>query len=134
MFYIYRIRLPLNDYAPAYVGLTQWPRKRFRQHCNATSPLGAAIRACGVDNVIFEVIDSGDPNYIAERERALIAEHSTRKGGYNRSHGDYPPIHLNDDGLPAPPLRANSDAPLLITPFAELRSTWPRVRTRPFRA
>ena len=69
---IYKITNQLNG--KPYVGQTKQPiERRFMQHAKADSPLGNAMRDCGLDN---------------ERERFWIKVlNSKTPNGYNRSNG-----------------------------------------------
>ena len=93
LWYLYTIRLPVNDYAVAYVGVTRQnpPRDRFRDHCNSQKKIGRVIRLCGRGNCVFEVIESGDyVRIVDQRERAAIAEFNTRwPNGYNMDGGGF---------------------------------------------
>ena len=48
MHYLYAIRLPVNDYAIAYVGVTKILRARFNRHRQNgdKSNIGAAVQQC----------------------------------------------------------------------------------------
>ena len=57
MIVIYKITNILND--KPYVGQTRQPiEKRFLEHSKANSPLGNAMRQCGLENFTIEVIET----------------------------------------------------------------------------
>lgn len=88
--YLYAIRLPVNDYAVAYVGVTKWLRARFDRHASNgdDSLIGAAVKECGAQFVLFEVLECGDSERIYAREVELIAKLGTRwPAGYNLAPG-----------------------------------------------
>lgn len=85
---IYKITNKLNG--KPYVGQTRQPiEKRFLQHSKAKTPLGNAMRDCGIENFTIEVIEECATQVQAnERERALIKELDCKvPNGYNRSDG-----------------------------------------------
>ena len=87
---LYAIRLPVNDYAIAYIGVTgQAPKDRFGKHCRSLrSYIGEAIRQCGRKNVRLEVLASGDAGYIYAYEILAIQKFNTRwPNGYNFAAG-----------------------------------------------
>jgi hypothetical protein len=88
--YLYAIRLPVNDYAIAYIGVTrQKPRERFGKHCrNRRSHIGGVVQLCGRENVIFEVLAHGDTELIYDYEIQAIKRFNTRwPNGYNIAAG-----------------------------------------------
>jgi hypothetical protein len=90
--YLYVIRLPMHDYAVAYVGVSKRPKTRFGTHRapNNPAPISQAIKACGPRDVIFEVVESGERDFIYAREIQLIRGHNTRwPNGYNRTAGGH---------------------------------------------
>lgn len=85
---IYKITNRLNN--KPYVGQTRQPiEKRFIQHSKADSPLGAAMRHCGLENFTIEVIETCETQEQAnERERFWIRVLNTKvPNSYNRSNG-----------------------------------------------
>ena len=85
---IYKITNRLNN--KTYVGQTRQPiEKRFLQHAKANSPLGDAMRTCGLENFTIEVIERCETQAQAnERERFWIRVLNCRvPNGYNRSNG-----------------------------------------------
>lgn len=88
---LYTIRLPVNDYAVAYVGVTSLvpPRRRLKKHLgdHRKSSIGSAIRQCGLGDVRFDVIEVGDRDRIYQREVELISAFGTRQNGYNVAQG-----------------------------------------------
>lgn len=90
MHYLYAIRLPVNDYAIAYVGVTrQTPRDRFGKHCRSRrSHISEAIRLCGRKNVVLDVLASGNAGYIYAYEIQAIKKFNTLwPNGYNLTPG-----------------------------------------------
>jgi hypothetical protein len=86
MFYLYRITL--QKYS--YIGVSKSPVRRWGQHSRAATTLGRAIRQCGRDNVIFQIIATGDRETIYALERAEIFAQKTRfPGGYNIAEGGF---------------------------------------------
>lgn len=88
MIAIYKITNRLNW--KIYVGQTHQPiEKRFLQHSKAPSPLGDAMRDCGIENFTIEVIEECETQKQAnERERFWIRVlKSKMPNGYNRSNG-----------------------------------------------
>lgn len=86
--HLYVIRLPANDYAATYVGVSKNPRERFSRHCRSRTPIGNAIQLCGRDLVICEVLESGTRDQIYQREIETIAALNTRwPNGYNIAFG-----------------------------------------------
>ena len=85
---IYKITNQLNG--KIYVGQTKYPiEKRFLQHSKADSPLGQAIRQCGIQNFTIEVIERcQSQEQLNEREIFWInALNSTQPYGYNVRDG-----------------------------------------------
>lgn len=85
---IYKITNRLNG--KPYVGQTkQSIEKRFLQHSKANSPLGQAMRRCGLENFTIEVIEECEtPEQARERERLWIKVLKSKiPNGYNRSSG-----------------------------------------------
>lgn len=91
MWHLYVIRLPVNDYVIAYVGVTKnEAATRLSSHRYAPLLIGDAIRACGHENVIFEIIESGARDFIYQREQEAIATFKTRVPfGYNVAAGGF---------------------------------------------
>ena len=85
---IYKITNRLNG--KPYVGQTRQPiEKRFMQHLKDRTPLGNAIRQCGLENFTIEVIERCETQAQAnERERFWIQVLNTKvPNGYNRLNG-----------------------------------------------
>ena len=88
MITIYKITNRLNR--KPYVRQTKQPiERRFIQHSKADSPLGNAMRDCGLDNFTIEVIEECATQEEAnDRERFWIKVlNSKTPNGYNRSNG-----------------------------------------------
>lgn len=99
IFAVYKITNSLNG--KIYVGMTkQTIEKRFIQHSTANTPLGNAMRDCGLDNFTVEVIETCPSLESAhDREKFWIkALKSKIPYGYNQSdggEGGYPkPVKL----------------------------------------
>ena len=94
MFIIYKITNTLNF--KIYVGQTTKPiEKRFMQHAKANSPLGDAMRQCGLDNFTIEVIEICETAEQA-RQREIFWINVLKckmPNGYNRSNGGEGGIH-----------------------------------------
>lgn len=56
---LYAIRLPVDDYAIAYIGVTKRPRGRWADHAKGREFIGRAVAACGRRNVVFEILATG---------------------------------------------------------------------------
>ena len=85
---VYKITNLLNG--KIYVGQTTQPiEKRFIQHSYANSPLGQAMRDCGLENFTIEVIEKCEsPAQLNEREKFWIKVLNSKKpNGYNLSSG-----------------------------------------------
>lgn len=85
---IYKITNRLNG--KLYIGQTrQTIEKRFIQHSKADSPLGNAMRDCGLDNFTIEVIEEcATQDQANDRERFWIKVLNCKvPDGYNRSNG-----------------------------------------------
>ena len=85
---VYKITNLLNG--KIYVGQTTQPiEKRFIQHSYAYSPLGQAMRQCGVENFTIEIIERcSTKEQLNERERFWIKVlNSKSPNGYNLSDG-----------------------------------------------
>ena len=85
---IYKITNRLNG--KPYVGQTrQLIEKRFLQHYHAPTPLGQAMRECGIENFTIEVIEHCETQEQAnERERFWIRVlNSKQPYGYNVKKG-----------------------------------------------
>ena len=94
MIKIYKITNRLNR--KPYVGQTNQPiERRFVQHAKADSPLGQAMRDCGLDNFTIEVIEEcATPKQAKEREQFWIKVLNSKvPNGYNRSNGGEGGIH-----------------------------------------
>ncbi|MBQ3444926.1 MAG: helix-turn-helix domain-containing protein [Selenomonadaceae bacterium] len=88
MYHIYKITNRLNG--KIYVGQTRQPiEKRFLQHSKADSPLGQAIRDCGIENFTIEVIEEcTTPDTAQQQEMFWVKALNCRvPNGYNRSAG-----------------------------------------------
>ena len=88
MYHIYKITNCLNG--KIYVGQTRQPiEKRFLQHRNADSPLGQAIRDCGIENFTIEVIEEcTTPDTARQQEMFWVKALNCRvPNGYNQSDG-----------------------------------------------
>ena len=72
-----------------YIGLTtQGHRKRFAQHCKASSVIGQTIRKYGKDKFEIKVIDTGSSQKeLAEKETYYINQYDTFNNGYNLTLG-----------------------------------------------
>ena len=83
---IYKITNLLNE--KIYIGQTKQPiEKRFLQHSKANSPLGQAMRDCGLENFTIEVIERYQ-NELNEREKFWIKVLKSKSpNGYNLSNG-----------------------------------------------
>jgi predicted GIY-YIG superfamily endonuclease len=87
-FALYAIRLPVNDYAVAYIGVTKNERGRLREHRKEHKLISDAIRSCGHDAVVFQVLARGKRAFIYELEIKAIAAFGTRSPkGYNVAAG-----------------------------------------------
>ena len=85
---VYKITNQLN--MKLYVGQTRQPiEKRFLQHFYADSPLGDAMRECGIENFTIEVIEHCDTQeQLDAREKFWIRVlNCTVPNGYNRTPG-----------------------------------------------
>ena len=85
---VYKITNLLNG--KLYVGQTRQPiEKRFLQHFYADSPLGDAMRECGIENFTIEVIEHCDTQeQLDAREKFWIRVlNCTVPNGYNRTPG-----------------------------------------------
>ncbi|MBR1645192.1 MAG: helix-turn-helix domain-containing protein [Selenomonadaceae bacterium] len=85
---VYKITNLLNN--KPYVGQTrQSIEKRFYQHAHANSPLGNAMRQCGLENFTIEVIERCDTQeQLDTREKFWIrALNCMTPNGYNQSLG-----------------------------------------------
>ena len=85
---IYKITNQLNG--KPYVGQTKQPlEKRFLQHCYASTPLGQAMRQCGLENFTIEIIERcKTQKQLNEREIFWIRVLNSRQPyGYNVKRG-----------------------------------------------
>lgn len=85
---IYKIMNRLNG--KPYIGQTRQPlEKRFLQHAAAKTPLGDAMRKCGLENFTIEVVEEcATPELTKERERFWIKVLKCKvPNGYNQSDG-----------------------------------------------
>lgn len=85
---IYKITNRLNR--KIYVGQTKKRiEKRFLQHAHTNSPLGNAMKDCGIENFIIEIIEECETQKQAnERERFWIKVLDCKiPNGYNRANG-----------------------------------------------
>ena len=87
--YLYAIRLPVGDYAVAYLGVTKHKlRKRLISHSHEHKPISAAIRACGCDDAIIQPLVCGGRDFIYALETSAIVAFNTRwPNGYNIAGG-----------------------------------------------
>lgn len=88
MIAIYKITNRLNG--KPYVGQTRQPiEKRFIQHSKAQTPLGQAMRQCGLENFTIEIIETCETQLQAnERERFWIKVLKCKvPNGYNQRDG-----------------------------------------------
>lgn len=86
--YIYKITNRLNE--KLYIGQTRQPiEKRFLQHFYAKSPLGQAMRKCGIENFTIEIIERCETQkQLNEREKFWINALNTKQPyGYNVRNG-----------------------------------------------
>ena len=94
MITIYKITNRLNR--KIYVGQTkQSIEKRFLQHSKTNSPLGNAMRSCGLENFTIEVIEECETQDQANRQERfwINALNCKMPNGYNRSNGGEGGIH-----------------------------------------
>ena len=96
--YIYKITNRLNE--KIYVGQTkQLIEKRFLQHCYENTPIGQAMRECGIRNFTIEIIERCETQaQLNEREKFWInALNAKQPNGYNVRNGggghEYLPRH-----------------------------------------
>ncbi|MBR1645980.1 MAG: GIY-YIG nuclease family protein [Selenomonadaceae bacterium] len=85
---VYKITNRLNE--KPYVGLTQQSiEKRFMQHSKANSPLGNAMRQCGLENFTIEVIERCETLEQAKKQERFWIRvlNSKVPHGYNQSDG-----------------------------------------------
>ena len=85
---IYKITNKLNQ--KIYVGQTSQPlEKRFLQHLAARTPLGQAMRDCGVENFVIEVIEECKTYEQTKRQECFWIKVLNCKvpNGYNQSDG-----------------------------------------------
>lgn len=87
MIYLYVITNRLNG--KRYVGVTNNPERRWRQHLRADSYIGSALRKYGCRSFFFDVIGEFSSREMAyEAEKAFIKEHKLKgKAGYNLTEG-----------------------------------------------
>ena len=87
MMVIYKITNLLNG--KIYIGQTKFTiEKRFLQHSKANSPLGQAMRECGLENFTIEIIERCEnQNELNEREKFWIKVLKSKSpNGYNLSN------------------------------------------------
>ena len=90
VYHLYAIRLPVNDYAIAYIGVTKRPHGRWADHAKGREFIGRAVRECGRQNVIFEILVTGSRELIYRREiDAIVAENTRWPNGYNLATGGF---------------------------------------------
>ena len=70
---LYRIHSEFGD----YIGVTKNTVARFSEHCRSKTPIGDVIRFCQRENITFQVLVVGTPQYIYEAEIAAIQAFST---------------------------------------------------------
>ncbi len=91
-FCLYAIRLPVNEYAIAYIGVTKRhpPRNRLRGHYAQNTPIGDAIRLCGRGDFVFQELVRGTREFIYDLEAKAIVSFNTRwPNGYNLASGGF---------------------------------------------
>ena len=89
---VYKITNQLNG--KPYVGQTsQSIEKRFLQHSKADTPLGQAMRDCGIENFTIEVIEECNTPEQAKKQECFWIKALKCKvpNGYNRSNGGESP-------------------------------------------
>lgn len=85
--YIYKITNLINN--KIYIGQTNNPNRRWKEHCNSNSgciKLRNAIKKYGSENFIFEIIEGPIINY-DEREKYWITQYNSINEGYNIAEG-----------------------------------------------
>jgi len=85
---IYKITNRLNG--KIYIGQTSQPlEKRFYQHSKANTPLGNAMRQCGLENFTIETVETCETyDELNQRERFWIRVLNCKvPKGYNQSDG-----------------------------------------------
>lgn len=84
---VYKITNLING--KSYVGITtRTLKQRFKEHCNADSGIGRAIRKYGKENFKKEIIDYADDNEeLLELEIEHIKKYDSYKNGYNNTLG-----------------------------------------------
>lgn len=91
--FIYKISFPNNS--KVYIGKTNNPKRRFRDHISYTkkgwrSHLHCAMRLYGIENTIFEVIATclEDSRACGDHcEKLIIKQYDSFKHGYNMTAG-----------------------------------------------
>lgn len=107
---IYKITNRLNG--KPYIGQTSQPlEKRFLQHSKADSPLGDAMRKCGLENFTIEVVEECKTQKQASaRERFWIKVLKCKvPNGYNRSDGGESPHPRNLKPQSMTPVKSTVD-------------------------
>lgn len=85
--YIYKITNLINN--KIYIGQTNNPNRRWREHCDSNSKcikLRNAIKKYGSENFVFEIIEGPIANY-NEREKYWITQYNSINEGYNIAEG-----------------------------------------------
>lgn len=88
MIKVYKITSRLNG--KVYVGQTRLLiEKRFLQHAKSDTPLGKAMRDCGLENFAIEIIEECETLEQAQRQEKfwIKALDCKMPNGYNRSNG-----------------------------------------------
>lgn len=84
---LYRITLPDGR---AYIGAAKKPNVRFVEHCRGKYLIGESIRVAGKENVSFQVLASGEQDYIFDLEGRAVEAFGTRwPQGLNVASGGY---------------------------------------------
>lgn len=87
---LYMVRLPTNDYAPAYIGVTKNLTRRLRAHGRARTKLGAAIRECARSDIVVEILRRGSAADMYSDEVKAIRSFNLRwPNGYNMNAGGF---------------------------------------------
>ena len=103
--FIYKITNRLNG--KPYVGQTKQPiEKRFLQHSKASTPLGQAMRECGIENFTIEIIEECKTPEQAKKQECFWIRALKCKvpNGYNRSDGGESPYSRKPKPQSPPPV------------------------------
>lgn len=83
---IYRITNHLSG--KSYIGVSNTPQRRFKEHCASREIIGKAIRKYGKENFSLHILAIGSKDYCYSIETQCIKLYSTRiPNGYNVSFG-----------------------------------------------